>query len=444
MTNFITAERDQLMLLPPSIREWLPPNHLAVHVAEIVDRLDLSEIEQQYRGAGKEPYAPSLLVSLLFYGYATGVFGSRKIEMATHDSVAFRYLSGDTHPDHDTIAAFRRRFVGELEGLFAQIVQIAREMGYAKVGTVSVDGTKLKANASKHKAMSWDYACKLERRLHRQVAALLRMAERADQQEDKQEIDIPQELRIREQRLARIEQAKQTLKERARQRQEHERQQREKQQRKRQRAQQRKARKMAAKAKPQPNDQHNFTDGDSRIMKSQGAFEQSYNAQAAVDAESMLIVGATTTNNASDAGSLIPMLEAVEKTTGQKPGRVIADAGYFSEQNVADCEQRGVEAYIATGRDKHNAPLRQRLRGEPARPKSSSPVRRKMWEKLRTDVGKEVYRLRKCVSEPVFGIIKNVMGLRRFMLRGAHKTRGEWFLACCAYDIKRLHTLGMA
>jgi transposase len=451
MVNFVTAERDQMILLPPSIREWLPEKHLAVFVADVVDRLDLSALQQEYRGAGKQPFAPSLLVSLLFYGYATGVFSSRRIETATYDSVAFRYLSGDTHPDHDTIATFRRRFIEELEALFAQIVLIAREMGFAKVGTVSIDGTKIKANASKHKAMSWEYACKLEKKLRREVAALLRKAEQADKHEDNEAVDIPEELRIRQTRLARIEQAKEALKERARQRQEHARQQQEARRRKQEGAQQRHARKMARKASkaaqqstPEPKDQHNFTDGESRIMKSHGAFEQCYNAQAAVDVEDMLIVGATLTNNAADAGSLLPTLDAVEKTTGEKPGAVIADAGYFSEDNMTGSEQRDIDAYIATGRERHNVPLAHRLRGESPKPKFSSPLRRIMWEKLRTEIGRELYRVRKCISEPVYGIMKNVMGFRRFMLRGKRKVRGEWFLACSAYDIRRLHALNMA
>ena len=218
MDNMINAERDQMMLMPPSIREWLPDDHLAVFIGDIVDGLDLTIIEQEYRGSGKKAYSPRILLSLLFYGYSTGLFSSRKIETATYDSVAFRYLSGDTHPDHDTIAYFRQRFLPQLKELFVQILLIAREMGVLKVGTVAIDGTKIKANASKHKAMSWKYACRLEKQLQREIAQLLRKAEETDTKEKNLELDIPEEIRFRKQRLDKIAKAKKAIEERAEER----------------------------------------------------------------------------------------------------------------------------------------------------------------------------------------------------------------------------------
>ena len=447
MTNIITAERDQMMLMPPSIREWLPEGHLAMFVGDIVDQLDLRNIEQQYRGSGKSAYSPALLLSLLFYGYATGVFGSRKIEAATYDSIAFRYLSGDTHPDHDTIAAFRRRFLEELKGLFVQILMIAREMGCAKVGTVSIDGTKVQANASKHKAMSWAYANRLEKQLRKEIGELLRKAEKADQSEADAELDIPHEIALRGKRLEKIEEAKRALKERAAQR--HEEAKRLYEERKRRREEKAQAGDRGqgkpptppAQTGPEPGDQHNFTDGESRIMKSHGAFEQCYNGQVAVDVEDMLIVGTSLTNNASDAGSLLPTLDDVTNNV-ESPGCVLADSGYYSEGNLNGCESRNVEAYLAVGRDKHNAPLKARHRKRP--PQSMSPARKLMWHRLRSEIGKELYRVRKSTAEPAIGIIKEAMGFRRFLLRGITKAAGEWNLTCLAYNVRRLHQIRLA
>jgi transposase len=401
-----------------------------------VDQLDLSCLEQQYSGKGKRAYSPPLLLSLLFYGYSTGVFSSRQIETATYDSVAFRYLAGNQHPDHDTICAFRRRFLDELKALFVQILQIAREMGFAKLGTVAIDGTKVKANASKHKAVSWKRAKRMEKRLRREIAELMRTAEQADSSEQDSEMDIPEEIRMRKDRLARLEQAKRAIEEQARLLQE---------QKDSVRGNNCAAAGKGGKSKPRPRDkdQHNFTDSDSRIMlDKKNGFQQAYNAQAAVDAEDMLIVGTSLSNNGADAQQLEPTLDSVSELNDDTPGSIVADAGYFSEDNVNLCESRNIDSYIALGRQKHNKTLRERLRGR-RRPRGLSPVKRTMWYRLNSELGKELYRVRKSTVEPVLGIIKEVMGFRQFMLRGLAKTRGEWDLVCIAYDLRRLHRLAM-
>jgi len=293
--KFQTINRDTAYLLPPSLQDWLPEKHLARFVVDIVDRLDLRELENNYGGGGKAPYHPALLLALLFYGYATGVFSSRKLERATYDSVAFRFLTGDTHPDHDTIATFRKRFLKELEGLFVQMLVLAKVMGLFKLGNVSLDGTKIKANASKHKAMSWGYANKLEEQLRREVRELLRKAEQADAEEEP-EMDIPDELARREDRLAAIEKAKAEIERRARERFEVERAAYEEQMKKRKEREERRGKKAGGRvakppqAGPQDKDQVNFTDEESRIMPSAEGFVQAYNAQAAVDIDSHLIV----------------------------------------------------------------------------------------------------------------------------------------------------------
>lgn len=448
MDNMIQAERDQMMLMPPSIRDWLPDDHLAVFIGDIVDGLDLTSLEQQYRGAGKRAYSPRLLLSLMFYGYSTGVFSSRKIEKATYDSVAFRYLSGDTHPDHDTIAYFRQRFIHHIKPLFAKILLIAREMGVLKIGTVAIDGTKIKANASKHKAMSWKYACRLEKQLNREIDKLLKKAKETDANEKEPEIDIPEEIRFRKQRLARIAEAKEALEQRAAERHEEavrlweeRRQKREEKQNKEGKKPGGKKPSFPKKKGPEDKDQYNFTDPESRIMKSHGSFEQCQNAQAAVDVESLMVVGNGLTNNGSDFQSLLPVLDDVTHNI-EKPGSVLADGGYFSEENVSGCEDRNTDAYIAVGREKHNKTLQER--NPKYAPRSFKPLRREMWRRVKSDFGKEMYRVRMFTVESVFGIIKQVMGFRQFSLRSKAKASGEWDLVCLSYNLKRLHQLKTA
>ena len=446
--KFQTINRDTEYLLPPSLQDWLPEKHLARFVVDIVDQLDLSELVKRYGGGGKQPYHPALLLGLLFYGYATGVFSSRKLEQATHDSVACRFITGDAHPDHDTIATFRKRFLLELEGLFVQILVVARVMGVFKLGKVSLDGTKIKANASKHKAMSWGYANKLEEQLRREVQELLRRAEQADT-EDEPEIDIPDELARREDRLAAIKQAKEEIERRAQERFEAEQCEHEaklKQRKDKIAATGKKARGREPKppeAGPRDKDQVNFTDEESRIMPSSEGFVQAYNAQAAVDIDSHLIVENHITQQPNDKQEIEPTLKGLKEAEVHlgKAEDLLADAGYFSADNVKQCEAAKVTPYISDNRERHNLPWDERFKPPPPCPQDADAVTA-MAHRLRTTEGKAIYAKRKSTVETVFGIIKEVMGFRRFHLRGRDAAQGEWNLVCIAWNLKRMHTLG--
>lgn len=448
MRDFINPSKDQMTFLPPTLNEWLPEQHLARFISEVVEGLDFQEIDEKYGTCGKRPYSPRLLTALLFYGYATGVYSSRKIEQATYDSVAFRYLSGDTHPDHDTICEFRRRFLKELEGMFVQILMLAKELKFLKIGTISIDGTKIQANASKHKAMSWKKACKLERQLKGEVEKLLKMAEESDNNEKKDDgLDIPAEIQLREKRLVRIAEAKKALEERARERAKKERKKYEDSMKRR--AEKVKEGKKQLGPKPQPptgmpkgNDQYNFTDPESRIMKYQGRFEQAYNAQAAVDIKSKLIVAQDCSNRTNDKNEMLPVLDKIDGKVG-KPKKVIADTGYYNQAAILMAEKNGVKPYVSIGREGHNQTLESRI--NPRRTKySRATFKGRMEARLKSDTGRELYALRKTTSEPVFGIIKSAMRFRQFLLRGLEKTAGEWSLVCSAFNLKRLFNLKYA
>jgi transposase len=449
MRDFIRADRRQLSLLPPAIEDWLPEQHLARFVVEICDELDLSEIYAQYGSSGSTPYDPRMLVGLLFYGYSTGVFSSRKIEEATYDSVAFRFISGNHQPDHDTIANFRKRFLPHIEGLFVQILLLAHAMGFAKVGKVHIDGTKVKANASKHRAMSYAYIERLEQQFTGEVARLLELARSADQ--DDQGLDIPAEIRRREDRLAKLREAKAELQAQAQARHEQEKA-------KYEAKKQARAQREAAQGKklggreaqppreegPGPKDQYNFTDPESRIMKTAGGFDQCYNAQAAVN-EEMLIVGAYANAHANDKEELLPTLDTIPGALGQVQ-TLAADTGYFSEANVKGALKRTVDPYIAVGRQAHNQWLDQhqaRQQQGTAPPDPTASPASQMSAKLQTDTGRAIYRLRKMTVEPVFGIIKEILGFRRFSLRGEQAAHAEWLLVCTSYNLKRLFKLSM-
>ena len=443
--RFHPLDRDTPYLLPPSLQDWLPEGHLARFVVEMVDALDLSELEGGYEGRGKTAYHPAMLVGLLFYGYATGVFSSRKLEQATYDSVAMRYITADTHPDHDTIAHFRKRFLGPLERLFVQILAMAQAMGVLRVGTVSLDGTKVKANASKHKAMSWAYANRLEAQLREEVHTLMERAAHADAQEVAG-LDIPEELERRESRLVAIERAKAELERRAKERYEAEQAEYEEKvarRRAKESATGKKARGREPKAPepgPRAKDQVNFTDEESRIMASSEGFVQGYNAQAAVDCDSHLIVAEHVSQSANDKQEMAPALErldAVRDVIG-KPRALLADAGYHSEANVRGCEVAGIEPSIASGRERHNEPLAQRLEAPVPPPPHTQGVAA-MAHRMSTPEGKALYAKRKSTVETVFGVIKEVMGFRRFHLRGVEAVRGEWTLVCMAWNLKRMH-----
>ena len=445
--KFRTIDRDTPYLLPPSMQDWLPENHLARFIVEIVEQLDLRELESRYGGGGKAPYHPAVLLSLLFYGYATGVFSSRKLEQATYDSVAFRFITAEGHPDHDTIASFRKRFLQELQELFVQMLVIAKTAGLLKMGTVSLDGTKIKANASKHKALSWGYANKLEEQLGREVELLLKKAEQADVDDDPA-IDIPAELARREDRLAAITRAKEEIDRRAQERFAAEQAEYEEKL-KRRKEQQAKTGKKARgrspkppKAGPREKDQVNFTDEESRIMPSSEGFVQGYNAQAAVDIGSHLIVENHMTQQPNDKQQVEPVLQRMQKTEDRlgKAAGLLADAGYFSEDNVKHCEAEKITPYISDSRQRHNLSLEERFKSPLPCPEDADSVT-VMAHRLRTPEGKALYAKRKSTVEPVFGIIKEVLGFRRFHLRGFNAAQGEWNLVCMAWNLKRMYTL---
>ena len=444
--KFVEVDRDTLYLLPPSIQEWLPEGHLARFVVEIVERLDLRYLKECYVGCGSKPYNPEMLVALLFYGYATGVFSSRSLERKTYDSVAFRFIAANSHPDHDTIANFRKRFLSQLGELFVQILLIARQMKVLKLGSVSLDGSKIKANASKHKALSYGHACKLEVQIKAEVAELLKKAEEADYADIQDGMNIPEELERREKRLAAIAAAKAEIEKRATERHAKEQAAYEKKIAERTRKNGKKKRGRQPKLPrvgPTAKDQINLTDKESRIMPtSSGGFEQSFNVQAGVDTSSKLIVSTHISQQSNDKKELVPTLQHIARLPKElgTATKLIADSGYFSETNVTACESKGITPYIAVDRQTHNQTLKERFSKPPPVPDDADSVTR-MRHRLKTTEGKTIYAKRKVTSEPVFGIIKAVMGFRSFLLRGNQAVEGEWRLICMAFNIRRLHTL---
>lgn len=447
-SNFISANREQQYLFPPSIQDWLPEDHLARFVVDIVSQLNLRPITEAYVGRGSRAYHPQILLSLLFYGYATGVYSSRKIEQATYDSVAFRFISANTHPDHDTIATFRKRFLNQLQPLFVEILMLAREMGLLKLGKVSLDGTKVKANASKHHALSWGYACKIEKQLQAEVEELMRLAKEADSTDIPDGMDIPEELARRQDRLAAITEAKVKIKQRANERYSREKEEYEEKVAAR-KAKEKKSGKKPRGRKPKPpesgpsnKDQVNLTDEESRIMPSSNGFTQAYNAQAAVDVDSMLIVTSHISQSPNDKKEVAPTVEALQSLS-KAPGEIntlLADTGYFSEANVMTCTKAEIEPLIATDRQSHNQPLQERFAQVEPLPVKAGPVD-KMKHRLKTDSGRKLYAKRKSTVEPVFGIIKHVMRFRQFLLRGFEAVSGEWLLVSMAWNLKRMFAL---
>jgi transposase len=449
MSRFRQIDRKTPYLLPPSLEDWLPEDHLARFIVEALERIDLSSLQKAYAGRGSAAYHPEIMLSLLVYGYATGVFSSRRIERATYDSVAFRYLAAGHHPDHDTLAAFRRRFLGQLSGIFLQILELAREMKLLKLGTVCLDGTKLHANASRHSALSHGHIEKIEAQLKTEVADLLAQAEKADQNDPPDGLNLPDEIKRRQDRLAAMEAAKAKIKARADARYQQEKADFDDKLAKREARERETGKKPGGKAPtppqegPRATDQINLTDEDSRIMKMPGGgFEQCYNAQAAVAAESMLVVATGLTQAGNDKQQVEPMLETLAALP-DSVGRVeqlLADTGYCSQANLAACEAAGVEPFIAVAREAHHIDWRERF-SEPEPLPESAPPLKKMAHKLKTRAGRACYGLRKQTVEPVFGIIKSVMGFRQFLLRGLDKVKGEWALVCLAWNLKRMAAL---
>jgi transposase len=423
---------NQDLLLPPSLREWLPENHLVYFVSDVVDQLDLSAIHAVYEkeNRGQPPYDPRLMTKLLVYGYCTGAFSSRRIQKRLREDIPFKVLAAGNEPDFRTISDFRKIHIETLQNLFEQVLAMALECGAIQLGRVSLDGTKLKANASKHKAMSYGRMKEKQQQLKEEVKQLLAAAEAADQEEDRQYgsqrgDELPEELQRRETRLAKIKEAKKVLEQRARDKA----------------AAEGKSAEEAQRAKPEDKDQYNFTDPESRIMKGADGMVQGYNAQAAVEPEFLLIVGQAVTEAANDKQQLVPMVELIEQQSGQRPDAVLADNGYCSEENLHHLEsaaqpERRIEGFIATGKQKHGEHRLPAKRGP--LPKGATRVDR-MKRKLQTKVGKAVYAARKCVVEPVFGQIKQARGFRQFLLRGKEKVKGEWALLCLTHNVLRLY-----
>jgi transposase len=445
--NFVSYDRDTLFLMPPSVQEWLPEKHLARFVVDLVAQLDLRRLRDSYDGRGSAAYHPEMLVALLFYAYANGVRASRKIANSTYDSVAFRYIAANKHPDHDTIAAFRRRFLPYLESIFNEILQLAKELKCLEVGRVSLDGTKIKASASKHRALSLKGADRLEAQLRREVRRMFELAEEADQADEAagDQFDLPAELARREDRLKAIAEAKARIKAREAERQTQDQTDHEEALADRERIEESTGKKM--KSRPpkgpkkgvRPDAQLNLTDAESRIMPSHEGFVQGYNAQAAVDTKSMLIVAAELSQRPTDRRLIKPMLRKLASLPVGRAEAIIADAGYFSELNVELCAESGFVPYIVPKRNRHYWGLRHWKTPKAPGPRASELT--KMLYRLRTAEGRAIYALRKCTVEPVFGILKRAMGFRQFLLRGFRKASGEYLLACNAWNIKRLHTM---
>jgi len=449
MSHFRPINRDTNFLMPPSVDEWLPQRHLARFVVEVIDGLDLRAMSGSYRGSGEASYHPRLLLGLIIYGYSTGVFSSRALERATHDSVAFRFIAANDHPDHDTIADFRRRFLPQIEKLFVQVLGVAREMGVLKLGTVALDGTKIHANASRHSALSYEHASKIEAQLKAEVADLLGRAEAADKADVPDGLSIPNELALREKRLAEIARAKAIIEARAKERFARERAEYEAKTAARDARAAETGKTLRGRAPlppvegPLPTDQVNLTDEESRIMPVPGGgFDQCYNAQAAVAEGSLLVVAADVVQAPNDKQQVEPMLDKVAELPGElgKVEELLADNGYFSEGNVNACAARGIEPVIAMGREAHHPTLAERFAEDPVAPENPTPLEA-MRHRLQTKAGKARYALRKQTPEPVFGIIKSVLGFRQFLLRGLDQVRGEWRLVTMAWNIKRMFAL---
>jgi transposase len=423
---------DEELLLPPSLREWLPEDHLAYFVSDVVDNLDLSVMDAVYgtEKRGQPPYDPVMMTKVLVYGYCIGVFSSRRIERRLVEDIAFRVLAAENQPNFRTISDFRKIHLEALAGLFEQVLKIALEAGAMQVGRVALDGTKVKANASKHKAMSHDRMVEKEQQLKTEVRQLLEQAAAADAEEDSRHgknrrgDELPAELARRETRLKKIREAKRALAARAREKAEAEGSD-------------------PKQAKPKEKDQYNFTDPESRIMKGGDGFVQAYNAQAAVEPNFQLIVGQAVTQATNDKEQLLPMVAVIEQQSGQRPEEILADSGYCSEKNLeglesADQPEQKIIGYIATQRLKHDEYKEPCPRGP--LPKGATRVDR-MRRKLKTKVGKAVYAARKAIVEPVFGQIKQARGFRQFLLRGIEKVRGEWSLVCLTHNLLKMYRI---
>lgn len=417
---------EQDLLLPPSLRDWLPEDHLAYFVSDLIDQLDLSAITRGYEDEerGYPPYHPVMLTKVLVYAYCVGVFSSRKIQRRLIEDVPFRVLAAGNEPDFRTIADFRKRHLAALKGFFEQVLRLARELGAPRVGRVAVDGSKVKANASKHKAMSYGRMRDKEQQLRDEVKHLLAQAEAADAAEDaaygadRRGDELPAELQRRESRLKRIREAKRALEQRAKE-------------------EAAGAGQPAEAVKPDPKAQYNFTDPESRIMHSPDGFVQAYNVQLAVD-ELQLIVGQAVTQDTNDKQQLMPMITIIEQQSGVTPTQLLADAGYCSDENLIAIADTTIDAYIAPRKHKHGERPGPCPRGP--LPKTATRLDR-MARKLQTNTGAAIYAARKAIVEPVIGQIKHARGFRQFLLRGFEQVQGEWALVCTTHNILKLYRL---
>ena len=448
--KFKTPDYEATLNQPISLREALPLNHLARFVVDVMALLDLSAIYARYAAVGGEAIAPEILVGLLFYAYATGLFSSRKIERATYESIPFRYVAGGVHPDHDTLAHFRQAFLAEIQELFVQILLLAQAAQVLKLGNISLDGSKIHADASKSHAVSYKRLLELEVQLRQEVSELLTLGERADQGELSlpDDLVIPDELALRQARLLNLAQAKAVLEARAQERYAVEQADYEAKVRERDEKARTNKRKPGGRP-PQPpepgpcdTDQYNFTDPDSQIMKNSTdtGFNQHYNVQVVVDQASLLIVATALSNHPNDKREAEPALAALPTELGM-PMAAALDNGYWGPATQQALDKRGIEAYIATGHDAHHKSWQAFFAETPAPPPADASPKVKMAYKLQTEFGQAIYRLRKCTVEPVIGIIKEVLGFRQFSLRGLAAAAGEWTLVCLAFNLKRLHVL---
>ena len=461
----------QGLLLPPSLLDWLPEDHLAWFIQDAVGSLDLDALLDSYRvsGKGELPYDPRLMLRVLIYAYSTGTFSSRKIATQLQENVAYRVLAGNQMPGHRTICRFRRLHLAHFSELFVQVVRLARESGLAKLGTLAIDGSKIKADASKHKAMSYARMNEEEERLKREIEAITKMAADTDEAEDVEfgpdfrGDELPEELARRETRLKKIQEAKERLERRKAEEArlaDARREQKAKEEGREPPKERPNARKYP-KGQPKPKDQENFTDPDSRIMKSSKGFEQSFNAQIAVDGDSQLIVATKVTNCAADVGELIPMIECAAANAEKEVGEVLADAGYQSEENLAALEKANIDGYVPIKRKRKcvsktgddSAPKKQSesasavddavtAANHAAPTDDDDTATKRMQTKLRTENGRDRYRRRKHVVESPFGWVENVVGFRSFSLRGLANVQGEWDLVCLSLNLRRMQRMG--
>lgn len=452
--RFINLDRETPMFLPCDLGEWIPDDHLVHFIVEAVEQLPLAHFQVNHRGTGSEQYPPAMMLALLIYCYATGRFGSRTIEAATYSDVAVRYLCANTHPDHDSICAFRANNERAFRAAFVRVLQLAKELRLAKLGTVSVDGTKIQANASKHAAVSYQRAGELMAQLELEVSQLLERVQQAEAQERREVLDIPAELKRRESRKAALQKARQVIEERAKeiaaaQQADYQAKVAARQQERAEGKKPRGKEPQPPSTEPDPKAQYNFTDPQSRIMKAGSGqhFEQAYNAQAAVDG-AMLIVGERVCDAPNDKEELAPTVAAISPVVAPDIQAVLVDSGFYSEAAVSRVEQRadgtpsGLTVYAAVEKHSHHKSVEDLLpQVEPASPGARASAKEKMVNRLKTAAGQALYKLRKQTVEPVFGIIKEVMGFRRFLLRGRRKVSLEWTLVCLSYNLKRLFAL---